>query len=111
MSNLKDPNKALLVTNSIGDESIEERQHTPKVTANKKNNESKLPSISKDLSPIVQIDDQCFSCSRAIPSVINAFKIACLHYTSSDISMNKKVFKRDDLLTMIHQLLNRNDQR
>lgn len=47
--------------------------------------------------PIIRLDEDCISCSKSIPSVIDAFKMACLNYHPSQVKYNGKFYDREDL--------------
>lgn len=49
-------------------------------------------------SPVVKVDTRCLSCSGQAPTVMTAFKMACLQYTPSQIPYQGKDFDRQEML-------------
>ncbi|CAD8125185.1 unnamed protein product [Paramecium sonneborni] len=55
--------------------------------------------------PSIQINGECLSCSGQSIQLLQCFKLACLAYHPSDIVVDGKSFKRDQLLEMCTTLL------
>ncbi|CAD8126630.1 unnamed protein product [Paramecium sonneborni] len=55
--------------------------------------------------PSIQINGECLSCSGQLIQLLQCFKLACLAYHPSDILVDGKSFKRDQLLEMCTTLL------
>lgn len=49
-------------------------------------------------APVINVDTRCLSCSGQAPTVMTAFKMACLQYTPSQISYQGKEYDRGELL-------------
>ncbi|CAD8187779.1 unnamed protein product [Paramecium pentaurelia] len=55
--------------------------------------------------PSIQLNGECLSCSGQSIQLLQCFKLACLAYHPSDILVDGKLFKRDQLLEMCTTLL------
>ncbi|CAD8126618.1 unnamed protein product [Paramecium sonneborni] len=55
--------------------------------------------------PSIQINGECLSCSGQSIQLLQCFKLTCLAYHPSDILVDGKSFKRDQLLEMCTTLL------
>jgi len=55
-------------------------------------------SPRKKGAPVINVDTRCLSCSGQAPTVMTAFKMACLQYTPSTILYHGKEYERNDLL-------------
>jgi len=54
---------------------------------------------------ILHVDSRCLSCSFQAPTVLSAFKIACLQYNPSPVFFQNAVYNRDDLLRHVEASL------
>lgn len=54
---------------------------------------------------IVDFNPQCFSCCGYPASTIAAFKMACLTYSPSDITIEEKEYKREEILDISTKIL------
>merc|ERR1719359_2018834 len=67
---------------------------------------SKSPRRGKT-SKIVRVEERCLSCSGQAPTVLSAFKMACLQYNPSPVKFQDVDHTRIDLLAKMEQVLNR----
>ena len=67
-----------------------------------------LPTITRKVqagNKVLQVKPECLSCSSHPMTTVTAFKLACLAYNPSDITVDGKVFKRDQLLEICTKVL------
>eukprot|EP00801_Mesodinium_rubrum_P001655 Mrub_01655.p1 GENE.Mrub_01655~~Mrub_01655.p1 ORF type:complete len:666 (+),score=168.69 Mrub_01655:134-1999(+) len=55
----------------------------------------------------IKVDKKCLSCSGQSSTVLSAFKLACLNYTSSKVEYQNKVLEKSDVLTIRDEILNK----
>jgi hypothetical protein len=55
--------------------------------------------------PVISIEKQCFSCTNQSSIVLNAFKIACLAYTPSQVTFQNEKYSRRELLELQSTIL------
>jgi len=55
--------------------------------------------------PIVKVDQRCLACSGSAPTVLSAFKMACLQYNPSPVDFQDSHFSRFELLFRIKDFL------
>ncbi|CAG9318952.1 unnamed protein product [Blepharisma stoltei] len=53
----------------------------------------------------VAIDKQCLSCAGQVASVVSAFKIACLNYSSNPVTYRNNSFERKELIDLQLRLI------
>ena len=70
---------------------------------NENSEDSMLANRNKN--SIVELDKKCFSCCGFPASTLSAFKMACLAYNPSSISIDSKEYKREELLGFTTGLL------
>jgi hypothetical protein len=56
------------------------------------------PPRNKKGPQVINVDTRCLSCSGQAPTVMTAFKMACLQYTPSQILYHGKEYDRQELL-------------
>lgn len=78
------------VKESFHEESSQGQQNRPAQVINRK---------------IVDFNPQCFSCCGYPASTIAAFKMACLTYNPSDITIEDKEYKREEILDISTKIL------
>lgn len=78
------------VKESFSEEAPQGQVNRPAQTANRK---------------IVDFNPQCFSCCGYPASTIAAFKMACLTYSPSDITIEDKEYKREEILDISTKIL------
>ncbi|OMJ92672.1 hypothetical protein SteCoe_4550 [Stentor coeruleus] len=65
-----------------------------------------IKSTPKPGKAIIGLDKQCISCTGQSSVVLNAFKIACLTYTPSQVIYRNDKYTRMELYDMLKRLLN-----
>ena len=45
--------------------------------------------VTRPLEPVIRMEEKCVSCTRALPQVLSALKIACLNYHASKVQFNQ----------------------
>lgn len=55
----------------------------------------------------VKVDKKCLSCSGQSSTVLSAFKLACLNYTSSKVEYQTKVLEKSEVLVIRDEILNK----
>lgn len=76
-----------------------------------KENNNKLRPPSRSVSraansrPVVAIDKQCQSCAGQSSIVMNAFKMACLAYTPSNVNIGTSNFTRKELIDIQKKII------
>lgn len=68
------------------------------------NNSEDVPNI-KSKNSIVELDKKCFSCCGFPASTLSAFKMACLAYNPSSIIIDSREYRREELLGITTNLL------
>eukprot|EP00742_Colponemidia_sp_Colp-10_P011075 GILJ01012253.1.p1 GENE.GILJ01012253.1~~GILJ01012253.1.p1 ORF type:complete len:745 (-),score=100.87 GILJ01012253.1:49-1950(-) len=69
---------------------------------------ARVPSKSSSpepIQPVLSVDKRCVSCSGQTATVMQAFKLACLHYTSTPVVYRSKTFTRPELVASRQTLL------
>ena len=68
-------------------------------------NESSSEEVMKSKNSIIELDKKCFSCCGFPASTLSAFKMACLAYNPSSITIDSKEYRREELLGITTNLL------
>ena len=72
---------------------------------NKSSLEKGNPTGQGQKNSVVEINDKCFSCCGYPASVLSSFKMACLAYHPSNIVIDAKEYRREDVLEFTTNLL------
>lgn len=68
-------------------------------------NNSEEVSVNRPRNSIIELDKKCFSCCGFPASTLSAFKMACLAYNPSSITIDSKDYRREELLGITTNLL------
>jgi hypothetical protein len=63
-------------------------------------------SESKSQKPYISLKSDCMSCSGQNPTILTAFKMACLNYAPSGIKYKHRTYSRKQLITVLGSLVN-----
>lgn len=64
-----------------------------------KNSDENEDNIKSEKAPMVELSQNCMSCSGQINFLKKAFKTACLNYQPSKILYEENIFSRKELLS------------
>ena len=68
-------------------------------------NNSEDAGGARQKNSIIELDKKCFSCCGFPASTLSAFKMACLAYNPSSITIDAKDYRREELLGITTNLL------
>jgi hypothetical protein len=63
-------------------------------------------SESKTQKPYISLKSDCMSCSGQNPTILSAFKMACLNYSPSGIKYKQRTYTRKQLISVLGSLVN-----
>merc|ERR1719377_335652 len=63
------------------------------------------PRKTKAKAQILSVDKRCLSCSGQAPTILSAFKMACLQYNPSPVKFHDVDHNRHDFLFKMEELL------
>ena len=63
-------------------------------------------SESKTQKPYISLKSDCMSCSGQNPTILSAFKMACLNYSPSGIKYKQRNYTRKQLISVLGSLVN-----
>lgn len=69
------------------------------------NSSEDVAANTRAKNSIVELDKKCFSCCGFPASTLSAFKMACLAYNPSSISIDSREYRREELLGITTNLL------
>lgn len=80
-----------------------DKQNISLMGINENSEDSMMANRNKN--SIVELDKKCFSCCGFPASTLSAFKMACLAYNPSSITIDSREYKREELLGFTTGLL------
>ena len=55
-------------------------------------------------NPTVRLEEKCVSCTRGLPSVLAAFKMACLNYHPSPVPYRSQLIDQPEMIRLVQQM-------
>lgn len=67
--------------------------------------ETKVPSKGNLKKPVISVDKSCLSCTGQNPTILSAFKMACLTYMPSQVMFSSQEFSRKELIDIQRRMI------